>query len=338
MPESELPPLHKLPPPSLDAWQPSTLESPRRPDSPLTQAEHLASYSAKSYETTLFLAIALGLFGGDHFYLGNSRSGLLKLLTFGGVGFWMAYDIWATLSGRRKDKWGGELKRDPKPATKAWVFFRLYFSVLALLMLITALVMVAREDLEVSSTVSYALIVGALVIAVAILYLKHRPAGTRLHTLRKPSDSPSASVISELESLALSRNQFSRLAATGISYASSITDQLDSLLSHATELFSRLDNRTAARSRRAATHEYSKVLGRLNVVLSERYLLDLVVNPHLWDKTEQRIRLGQRAIMRLDAQVIANIRQINTNKNLEFDSHLDTLLNITKLKDLSQHE
>jgi TM2 domain-containing membrane protein YozV len=57
----------------------------------------------KSFLTTFWLAAFLGIIGADRFYLGHLRSGLLKLLTFGGLGAWTIADIVYTLSGKRRD-------------------------------------------------------------------------------------------------------------------------------------------------------------------------------------------------------------------------------------------
>jgi len=47
----------------------------------------------KSQMTAYFLSVFLGVFGADHFYLGNYYSGFAKLASFGGLGVWWVVDI-----------------------------------------------------------------------------------------------------------------------------------------------------------------------------------------------------------------------------------------------------
>ena len=63
----------------------------------------------KSQTTTYVLAWLLGYFGADHFYLGNTGLGILKLVTCGGVGVWALVDLIITGMGARKDAQGNSL-------------------------------------------------------------------------------------------------------------------------------------------------------------------------------------------------------------------------------------
>ena len=56
-----------------------------------------------SFIVTLLLFCFLGWFGADRFYLGKTRSALLKLVTFGGFGYWEIIDLLITIFGAQRD-------------------------------------------------------------------------------------------------------------------------------------------------------------------------------------------------------------------------------------------
>ena len=62
--------------------------------------------SPKSKTVTLFLAVLVGTFGVDRFYLGKIGTGIIKCITLGALGFWTIYDIAMIAMGEAKDKQG----------------------------------------------------------------------------------------------------------------------------------------------------------------------------------------------------------------------------------------
>jgi TM2 domain-containing membrane protein YozV len=55
---------------------------------------------------TFFLGLFLGVFGVHRFYTGKIKSGVVQLLTFGGLGIWWLIDMVMILIGKFKDKNG----------------------------------------------------------------------------------------------------------------------------------------------------------------------------------------------------------------------------------------
>lgn len=62
--------------------------------------------SDKSRGVALALAIVLGVFGGHRFYTGKVGTGILMLLTLGGLGIWYLYDVILIAAGQYRDAEG----------------------------------------------------------------------------------------------------------------------------------------------------------------------------------------------------------------------------------------
>jgi len=65
----------------------------------------------RSWYAALFLSIFLGYLGIDRFYIGRTRSAVVKLITLGALGVWWLSDIILIASEYRKDAWGRPLKK-----------------------------------------------------------------------------------------------------------------------------------------------------------------------------------------------------------------------------------
>lgn len=70
-----------------------------------------SSTSDKSRGVALALAVPLGVFGAHRFYAGKIGTGLLQLVTLGGLGLWYLYDLILIAAGGFKDADGKVLRR-----------------------------------------------------------------------------------------------------------------------------------------------------------------------------------------------------------------------------------
>lgn len=64
------------------------------------------SYNNKNWYVLLALSFFAGGLGADRFYVGKVGTGVLKLLTLGGLGVWSLVDFILVLTNNLKDKDG----------------------------------------------------------------------------------------------------------------------------------------------------------------------------------------------------------------------------------------
>ncbi|MFS0853159.1 Ltp family lipoprotein [Microbacterium sp. 179-I 3D4 NHS] len=92
---------------------------PSAPGAPMTGAA--APVGEKSFLVTWLLALLLGVLGVDRFYLGKVGTGILKLVTFGGVGVWALIDLILVLTNSTRDAKGLALAGHAQHQKIAWI-------------------------------------------------------------------------------------------------------------------------------------------------------------------------------------------------------------------------
>ena len=70
----------------------------------------IEQHSDKGFVPTLILCILLGWLGIHRFYVGKTGTGILMLLTVGGLGIWALIDLIVIATGGFKDKDGFRIK------------------------------------------------------------------------------------------------------------------------------------------------------------------------------------------------------------------------------------
>jgi hypothetical protein len=62
------------------------------------------SSSEKKLIPAALLCFFLGVFGAHRFYVGKTGTAILQLVTLGGLGLWMLYDLILILTGQFRDE------------------------------------------------------------------------------------------------------------------------------------------------------------------------------------------------------------------------------------------
>ncbi|GID93405.1 TM2 domain-containing protein [Actinoplanes sp. NPDC049668] len=77
----------------------------------MTATETAAATGSKSWIATLLLCFFVGALGVHRFYVGKVGTGILMLITFGGLGVWTLIDFIMIAIGKFSDKQGLALAR-----------------------------------------------------------------------------------------------------------------------------------------------------------------------------------------------------------------------------------
>lgn len=108
--------------PPEDPNRPPAYQPPAgAPVPPSAMATGSTEPSPRSFIATWMFAWLLGFFGVDRFYLGKIGTGILKLLTVGGLGIWWLIDLILTLAGVQRDKEGRLLPDYEQHKMIAWI-------------------------------------------------------------------------------------------------------------------------------------------------------------------------------------------------------------------------
>ncbi|SFS13242.1 hypothetical protein SAMN04487846_2636 [Microbacterium sp. cf046] len=168
--------------------------------------------------------------------------------------------------------------------------------------------------------IAAAVVVAGVIAAIAAVRAR-RARTRRSQTGQELPDS----VRGPVDALRALSGEYAALGGAGNQTAAETAREIDAITANAAQLFARLAEKGAEDQFQLAEIEYGDKLGKLSAALDRRYLLDILVNPHLWDDPDERVVEVRDAVDAVSEQLVDNIKQVNARRGLHFQVSLDTL-------------
>jgi len=100
---------------------------------------------------------------------------------------------------------------------------------------------------------------------------------------------------------------------------------VNGVLANVQELFERMGTHTDEQSARIAGVRYTDTLTKLNRALGRNYYLDIEAHPELWSDPDGRMEAVETAVNATGEQILRNIRELNSSRDLIYQLSLDAL-------------
>ena len=151
---------------------------------------------------------------------------------------------------------------------------------------------------------------------------------------REPMLPMAANAIATNDELLTKRNELAKLAVLYEepryhSAGLDISLRINSIVNDLDQLLSRLQTKASSYQAALIKSEYQNILSKLIMILSPKYLKDMIDNPHYWQHPERRVKDVYATLAVVDKQLLVNIQQLNSSAELDFKVAVQSLQTIT---------
>lgn len=103
------------------------------------------------------------------------------------------------------------------------------------------------------------------------------------------------------------------------------SSKMKSILIAVDELFGRIQKKGTNDQLSMASVKYAYLFDKVAYAMNEDHYIDIARNPHLWENPERRMKDSEKALDSVHQQIIDNIKQVNSSKDLDFKVALEAL-------------
>lgn len=101
--------------------------------------------------------------------------------------------------------------------------------------------------------------------------------------------------------------------------------KMKTILVNADDLFGRIQKKGNNEQLIMASVKYANLFNKVAYAMNKDHYIDIAQNPNLWENPEKRIKDSEAALDSVQKQIIDNIKQVNSSKDLDFKIVLEAL-------------
>lgn len=112
--------------------------------------------------------------------------------------------------------------------------------------------------------------------------------------------------------------------------------KMRSILVSTDELFERIKKKGTNDQLTMASVKYAYLFEKVAFAMNDEHYIDIAQNPGLWEDPERRLKEAENALDSVHKQIIDNIKQVNSSKDLDFKVALEALTAVTEKQNVME--